>query len=85
MNEKQRFDLIMKIVDRAEEMGLIALDRLTLSIDLEFADNKFDLRLDDLLNADNFNFSHDIVGIQNNIDRWNEKMDETFVPRFAGF
>ena len=80
---KERLELIMKIAERAEELDLLMFDRLSLIMDLDFADSKFNLRLKELLNADNFNFSHDIVGIQQNIDRQNKTMSDFFVPRFA--
>ncbi|MFW6008107.1 MAG: hypothetical protein ACOCP8_02475, partial [archaeon] len=56
----KRLKFISKIVDRAEEKDLVAFDRISLEMDLELADQKFNLRLDELLKADNFNFSHDI-------------------------
>jgi hypothetical protein len=59
-------------------------DRFSLIMDLECADNEFNLRLNDFLNADDFNFTHDIVGIQNNINRQIMKFENCFVPRFAG-
>lgn len=80
---KERFNLIIKIVERADKMNLMMFDRMSLIMDLEIADNEYNLRLKDLLIADNFNFGHDIVGIQNNIDRNNSKMTEYFIPRFA--
>ena len=80
---KERLELIMKIAERAEELDLLMFDRLSLIMDLDFADSKFNLRLKELLNADNVNFSHDIVGIQQNIDRQNKTMSDFFVPRFA--
>ena len=52
----------------------------------EAADKKFQLRLDDWLDADAFNFAHDICGIENNINR-NDFPNATFgyfVPRFSG-
>ncbi len=72
------------IAERAENKGLMAFDRLSLMMDLECADDEFNLRLDELLQADNFNFSHDIVGIQNNLNRETKKMENFFVPRYAG-
>lgn len=83
-NEKERFEKIVAIAKRAEEMNLLLFDRMSLLMDLECVDNEFNLRLDDLLNADNFNFSHDIVGIQNNLNRQTKEMENFFLPRFAG-
>lgn len=83
MTEKEKFELIVKIAKRAEEMDLVMFDRISLIMDLECADEEFDLRLEELLAADNFNFSHDVAGIQNNLNRQKRKMGNTFVPRYA--
>lgn len=80
---KENLVLIAKIVDRAEEKRLLMFDRISLLMDLECTAKEFDLRLSDLLNADDFNFSHDICGIQNNLNRETKKMENFFVPRFA--
>jgi hypothetical protein len=52
-------------------------------MDIENADKAFNLRLEDLLNADDFNFAHDVVGIVTNINRKNPTDFNLFVPRFA--
>ena len=75
--------IISEITKRAEKVNLLAFDRLSLMMDIECAHKEFNLRLNDLLNADEFNFAHDIIGIQNNIDRKNVKMANCFVPRFT--
>lgn len=41
------------------------------------------LRLTDLLSADAFNFSHDIGGIRNHLDRETGKLTQCFRPRFS--
>ena len=81
--DDEQLELITKIVERASDLGILAFDRVSLHMDLDVAMKEFNLRLEELLNADNFNFSHDIVGIQLNIDRRNFKMNDVFVPRFA--
>lgn len=73
----------MKIAEKAEQKGLLVLDRLSLIKDIEIAHNEFNLKLDDLLNADVLNFTHDIMGIQYNIDRKNQKMLNCFLPRYS--
>ena len=69
MTKKENFELIAKIAKKAEEMNLLMFDRFSLIMDLECANDEFNLRLEEFLNADNFNFSHDINGIQNNLNR----------------
>lgn len=85
MKDKQRFLTYVKVAQRAEEMGIYNGERITLLMDIESADNVFELRLEDWLNADDFNFAHDLIGIVKNIDRTKFPTVEfnLFVPRFA--
>lgn len=86
MKNKERFMMYVEIAKRAEEMELYNGERMTLLMDLESADNVFNLRLEDFLNADDFNFSHDVLGIMSNINRseFPAKDFGLFVPRYAG-
>lgn len=86
--EKARRLKYADIMVRATMMGLMEesedVDRM---MDIESADIKFNLRLDDWLKADDFNFAHDFLGIRDSIDRNNgfpAKDFGLFVPRFAG-
>ena len=82
MTEKEKFMMYVKIAQRAEGMDLYKGERISFLMDLENADKVFDLRLEDLLNADDFNFAHDVVGIVNNINRETLNFNH-FLPRFA--
>lgn len=84
MKTKEKFMMYVKIAQRAEGMNLYKGERITFLMDLENADNVFNLRLEELLNADDGNFAHDVVGIVNNIDRNNPTDFNLFVPRYAG-
>ena len=86
MKNKERFMMYVEIAKRTEEMGLYNGERMTLLMDLESADNQFNLRLEDLLKADDVNFAHDVVGIMNNINRTEFPATDfgLFVPRFSG-
>jgi hypothetical protein len=81
----ERTEMCLRICERAKEKGYIA-DKMTLLMDLESADRVFNLRLEELLNADDFNFAHDIIGIMRNVDRSEYPVTNFngFVPRFAG-
>lgn len=81
-----------QIVNRAKKMGIIRGELLTLYMDLEAATEHFNLNCEGLLAADDFNFTHDICGIQQNINRGKTCMyahpsvivfENCFVPRFA--
>jgi hypothetical protein len=84
MKTKEKFMTYVKIAQRAEGMGIYMGERFTLLMDIENADKVFNLRLEDWLNADDFNFAHDIIGITNNINRNNPTDFNLFVPRYAG-
>lgn len=75
--------LAVEIAKRAEEMNLLMFDRLSLIMDIEATHNEVGLKLSELLNADDENFTHDIIGIQKNIDRTSKKMQNFFLPRYA--
>lgn len=83
MKTKEKFMTYVKIAQRAEGMGIYTGERFSLLMDIENADKVFNLRLEDLLNADDGNFAHDIIGIVNNIDRRNPTDFNLFVPRYA--
>lgn len=78
--------LIERIAKRAREMG-IAPDSLTTVMDLSAChslDNgnvRLDLRR--LLKADDFNFTHDIVGINRHLNRETGKLKNCFCPRIT--
>jgi hypothetical protein len=84
MSRKEDLDKILLIVKRSEKMHFGYGDRLTRFMDIEFAHEKFNLDLDGFLNADEFNFCHDFLGIQEGINRPAHKWEnDLFVPRFA--
>lgn len=41
------------------------------------------LRLQELLDADGFNFAHDILGIRRHLNRETGKLEDFFSPRFS--
>ena len=84
MDEKERWETIDKIVERAREMDIAIGTRVTQMMDITNADKQFHLRLKEFLNADGIDFAHDFCGIQNHMDRNKCKVVDLFVPRFAG-
>lgn len=81
--KKERLDLIIAIAERADNMGMLMFNRMSLIMDLEHTDNEFNLRLEELLSSNEPNFAHDIIGIQNNFNRKTLKMENCFLPRFS--
>ena len=76
-------EMIVKIIERAEDMGIGYGDRITKIIDLENAHKQFNMDFADWLAADDDNFAHDFIGIQNHINRKTGMCEDFFVPRFA--
>lgn len=76
------YDEISKVCDRAEAMRASQTSRITLFMDIDNANKQFDLK-PELLEADDQNFAHDIVGIQNGMDRSQGKVTNFFLPRYA--
>lgn len=52
-------------------------------MDVNLAADHFNMKLNEWAEADDFNFAHDFVGIQNHIDRITKTFDNRFLPRFA--
>lgn len=84
MKNKERFMMYVKVAERSEQLGIGYGDRFTRIMDIEHADNQFNLRLDDFIKADDINFVHDFCGIQASIDRSTGVIGKCFLPRFAG-
>ena len=79
---------ITQIINRAVELspdhGWTPDDRLSLVMDLTATHaNGCPMDFDRLLEADDFNFSHDVFGIMRHIDRATGELGDHFLPRFA--
>jgi hypothetical protein len=70
-------DLILNVLERAENNNLLWKDRFTLFMDLDNSD----LNWQKLNDFDDANFTHDIIGIQNNMNRETGQLDQHFLPR----
>jgi len=77
---------IGKIAERAmpyfEKHG-IKTDGLSIIMDIEYTNEVNPLRLDELLNADEENFLHDVFGIYCHFNRQTKKLEDCFVPRYS--
>jgi hypothetical protein len=84
------FDLIQKIADRAMAMQKESRhprDRrsrqdFVMDVTATHA-NGNPLRLADMLAADDFNFAHDVFGIERHLDRETAELRDFFSPRFS--
>jgi hypothetical protein len=73
----QKNKIIDSILDRADKHRLLWKDKITLFMDLDNADLDWGL----LDSFDDDNFYHDIIGIQNNMNRKTGQLDQHFLPR----
>ena len=84
---KAEFALIEKIAMRAVRMASDAgWDYAERDAQMDVSAchcNGTRLRLSDLLDADDFNFAHDVFGIRTHLDRNTGKLSDHFWPRFA--
>ena len=85
---REEINLCDKIVARAQSLGLYEDNRVTAFLDVQNAAKHFNMRLEEWLNAKDFDFVHDIVGIYKAINRVVYPVDFSndpwFLPRFAG-
>lgn len=73
---------ISLIVKRARSAG-IADDPMSLHMDLSAVHMTCPLKLNLLRRADEFNFIHDVCGIQRHLNRATGQLEDFFVPRYA--
>ena len=79
---KEDAEIIGKIVYLAVKRQIIMpSNKLSLTMDIEAAHMTNPLRLEDLLNADEYSFYHDIAGILYHINRKTGELDDHFLPR----
>ena len=84
---KADFDLLTHIADRAVGLATSLGENYPMQdalMDLTAVHaNGCPLRLKEMLDADRYNFVHDIWGIRANLDRNTGKLKNCFTPRFA--
>lgn len=83
-NKIEKTRLIMKIVDRGwEKMKSNYRDKLSMTMDIDATNENYPLKLQELLEAEDFNFYHDLIGIGNNLNRKTKKLENCFLPRYT--
>jgi hypothetical protein len=73
---------VKKILDRTQKV-IVGVDRLALEMDLAAVHASNPLRLEELSEADDANFFHDIGEISENLNRETGKLQNCFVPRYS--
>ena len=83
---KEDSETIHRIIERLRDMGDVeeGFDYLSLEMDISAVHvNGCQLRLEELLEAPDYSFLHDVFGIQRNINRKTGKLKNCFCPQFA--
>ncbi len=81
---REDHDTMSSIANRAIKLGInFHADKMCLMMDLECVHESTPLNLDRLLAADELNFTHDICGIQNHLNRTTRQLEDCFVPRLS--
>ena len=73
----------MRIIDAIVHRARAWLPDDGLKMDLISTHLRVPLRLQELLDADDFNFAHDIVGIAQHLNRETLRLQDGWMPRFA--
>lgn len=79
LEQKKTINLIVK---RANKMFNIGEYYILMDI-IHCITGGCNLDLEELLNADDANFAHDICGIHNNLDSNSYELKNNFIPRYA--
>ena len=81
---KEEFRQLHEIAKRAVNAGLGLNDLMEIEMDITACHcNGTPLKLNELLEADAFDFNHDICGINRCINRETGELENCFLPRFA--
>lgn len=75
--------IIHKIAKRTVKQFIKEIDLLTVDMSVGACHISNPLKLQELLEADDFNFVHDVTGIIRHINRQTGKLENCFLPRFS--
>ena len=78
---KENHKALFNVASRAQKADIRRF--VDCCLDLKFCYEHTQLDFTKLLSFDNFNFSHDIAGIANNLNHDTHKLDNCFCPRCA--
>ena len=76
------YKIVEAIAKRAVRAGIYS-KRIDAEMSISAVHAQIPLRLEDLLGADNFNFTHDMAGIRRYLDRSTGELTDFFLPRSA--
>lgn len=83
---KDDTDLIAEIAGKAAKLYADIghdFDMMSMVMDLEVVHAETPLRLEEMLESENYDFIHDIAGIRRHLNRATGRLEDFFVPRFT--
>jgi len=75
--------LIERIVDRAEQLKVLNMDRSVACAFIIIAQKHYELDLQAMLNGSDFDFMHDFVQMPKHFHKETGTFDNQFLPRFS--
>jgi len=75
-------DIAVRAAKKYKDMG-VQRKLMRIEKDIQACHAHCPLKLKELLEADNFNFMHDIGGINRHLDRETGELKDCFLPRFS--
>jgi len=80
---KKEKSIIEKIVDRAQKLKVLKMDREVAVAFMELATKHYDLSLERMLEGSDFDFMHDFVYMPQHFHKETGTFDNLFLPRFS--
>ena len=80
---KKEKSIIEKIVDRAQKLKVLKMDREVAVAFMELATKHYDLSLERMLEGSDFDFMHDFVYMPQHFHKETGTFDNQFLPRFS--
>ena len=75
--------LIERIVDRAEKLKVLKMDRTVACAFMVLAQKHYDLDMQAMLDGNDFDFLHDFVQMPKHFHKDTGTFDDRFLPRFS--
>ena len=75
--------LIERIVDRAEKLKVLNMDRTVACAFMVLAQKHYDLDMQAMLDGNDFDFLHDFVQMPQHFHKDTGTFDDRFLPRFS--
>ena len=75
--------IVEMIIDRAEKLKVLNMDRTVAGAFMILAEKHYDLDLEAMLTGSDFDFMHDFVQMPQHFHKETGTFDDKFLPRFS--